>query len=136
MEWLAPVVGVVAVVIVVWLAAVAAIWLHRPSRELALPALRLVPDILRLVRRLMADSRTPRVVRWALVGLLAWIVSPIDLLPEFLPGIGPLDDLVVAVVVLRWAGRRVGVERLRQHWSGTDEGFELLRRLLGASPGG
>ena len=132
MEPLTAVVSLVALAVAVWLVAVVVIWLHRPSRELAMPALRLVPDILRLVRRLMTDARTPRSVRWALVGLLAWIVSPIDLLPEFLPGIGPLDDLVVAVVVLRWAGRRVGVDRLREHWPGTGEGFDLLRRLLGA----
>jgi uncharacterized membrane protein YkvA (DUF1232 family) len=72
-------------------------------------------------------------VRVALVGLALWIASPIDLLPEFLPGIGPLDDLVVAAVVLRWAARRLGPQTLRRHWSGSVDGFALLLRLLGLS---
>ena len=128
--FLAPLVGVVIVVVGVWAVAVAVIWLHRPSRELAMPALRLLPDLLRLVRRLLADPKTPAGVRLALAGLLIWIVSPIDLLPEFLPGIGPLDDIVVAVLVLRWTARRLGRERLRDEWPGTPESFALLERVL------
>jgi uncharacterized membrane protein YkvA (DUF1232 family) len=127
---LGPLAVLVAVVVGVWLAAVALIWLHRPSRELAMPLIRLVPDLLRLVRRLMADPATPTPVRLALGGLLVWIVSPIDLIPEFLPGIGPLDDIVVAVLVLRWAGRRIGRDQLRAQWPGTPESFALLERLL------
>ena len=123
----------VAAVLVLWLAAVALIWLHRPSRDLAMPVLRLVPDVVRLVRRLLADPATPRRVRILLVGLLLWLVSPIDLLPEFLPGIGALDDVIVTALVLRYAARRVGVERLRAHWPGTPEGFVLLQRLLSAA---
>lgn len=130
MDWLGPILVVLLAVLAIWLLAVAAIWLHRPSRELALPALRLLPDVVRLVRALLADPATPRSVRLALVGLVAWILSPIDLLPEFLPGIGPVDDLVVAVLVLRWAGRRIGREGLRRKWPGTAEGFALLERLL------
>lgn len=123
---LAAVVGLVCL----WIVAVALIWLHRPSRELALPALRLLPEILGLVRRLVADPDTPRSVKLALLGLGLWIASPIDLLPEFLPGIGPLDDLVVAALVLRWTGRRLGRQRLRAAWSGSEEGFALFARLL------
>ena len=66
-----------------------------------------------------------------LVGLLAWILSPIDLIPEFIPGIGPLDDVVVSIVALRYVRRRVGVEDLRRRWRGTDAGFELLLRVIG-----
>ncbi|HET7677394.1 MAG TPA: DUF1232 domain-containing protein [Candidatus Limnocylindrales bacterium] len=137
MEWLTGLLAAIALLVAVWLVAVGLVWLHRPSRELALPALRLLPDLLRLVRALLADGDTPRPARLALLFLLAWILSPIDLLPEFLPGIGPLDDIVVAAIVLRWVGRRLGPERLRARWSGSDEGFALLLRLLGlpAAPG-
>lgn len=120
----------IAVVLGLWLVLVLLIWLHRPSRELAMPALRLLPNILVLVRRLMADPATPRSVRFALGVLAVWIVSPIDLLPEFLPGIGPLDDIVVAALVLRWVARRVGREALAAHWPGTPDGFRLLERLI------
>ncbi len=119
------------VLIGVWLLLVAILWLHRPSRELVGPALRLLPGVVRLLRSLVADPMTPRSLRWALVGAAAWIASPIDLLPEFLPVIGPLDDVLVAVLVLRWAFRRLGSATLRAHWSGTDEGFALLQRLIG-----
>lgn len=61
---------------------------------------------------------------------MVWIASPIDLLPEFLPVIGPLDDLVVTALVLRWVARRVGRPRLRELWPGPPEGFALLERLL------
>jgi uncharacterized membrane protein YkvA (DUF1232 family) len=120
----------VASVVAIWLLAVLVIWLHRPSRELALPALRLLPDILRLVQRLVADPGTTLGQRAALVGLMVWIASPIDLVPEFLPVIGPLDDLVVTAIVLRWVASRVGRDRLRELWPGPSESFALLERLL------
>jgi uncharacterized membrane protein YkvA (DUF1232 family) len=136
-EPLHVVVVAVAVIAALWLLAVAVIWLHRPSRQLALPVLRLMPDVVRLVRRLLADPATSRRVRLALLLLLVWLLSPIDLIPEFLPGIGPLDDVVVAALVLRWAGRRSGSAALRRHWPGSDAGFELLLRLLALpGPGG
>ena len=130
MDWVAALITFLAVTVVLWLGVVGVIWLHRPSRELALPALRLLPDILRLIRRLLADPATPRSTKLMLLGLVAWIASPIDLLPEFLPGIGPLDDIVVAVLVLRRVGRRVGRGELERLWPGTPESFALLARLL------
>ena len=119
-----------AALVALWIIAVSLIWLHRPSRELALPALRLLPDILRLVRRLLADPGTSGGQRIALIGLMAWIASPIDLVPEFIPVIGPLDDLVVTALVLRWVARSVGSARLRELWPGPPEWFALLERLL------
>ena len=115
-----------------WLLLLVVLWLHRPSRELAGPAVRLVPDLVRLVRTLVADgATTPRSVKVALGALLLYLVSPIDLVPDFLPVIGSIDDLIVSGLVLRWAGRRLGVEALRSHWPGRPEGFDLLRHLLG-----
>ena len=125
-----PLVVAAAALIGVWLVIVGVIWIHRPSRALAGPALRLLPDIARLVRRLISDRQVPRPLRWALVGVLLWMISPIDLLPEFLPGVGAVDDIVVAVLVLRAVGRRIGIDGLRARWPGTDASFDLLRRLL------
>lgn len=122
---------VVAVVVVMWLVLVAVLWLHQPSRDLAGPVLRLVPDVARLVRALLSSGDTPRSVKVVLAGLLAYLLSPIDIVPDFLPVIGSLDDLIVGAIVLRWASRRIGADTLHAHWSGTPEGFELLRRFLG-----
>lgn len=129
-EALVPVVVVLGAFLAVWLVLVAVIWLHRPSRELALPALRSLPDIVRLARRLLADPRTPMRHRVGLVVLIMWLVSPIDLLPEFLPGIGPLDDIVAAAVILGWIGRETGTARLRELWTGDAAGFSVVARML------
>ncbi len=121
----------IAVVAIGWLLLVAFLWLHRPSRELAGAALRLIPDLARLVRALLADSGTPTSVRVALAGLLLYLLSPIDLIPDFVPVVGSADDLIVSAVVLRWVGRRVGLDDLQARWTGDPAGFEVLRRLLG-----
>jgi uncharacterized membrane protein YkvA (DUF1232 family) len=80
------------------------------------------------VRRLRGDPRVPRQakVMVALAGL--WLLSPIDLLPEFLPVIGPLDDMLVVALALRYAARRVPREVLLEAWPGEPR---LLERLLG-----
>ena len=114
-----------------WLLLVVVLLLHRPSRALVGPAVRLGPDLVRFVRALLSDDATPRTVKVALGALLLYLVSPIDLVPDFLPVIGSVDDLIVGGLVLRWAGRRIGADTLRSHWPGRPEGFELLRRLLG-----
>ena len=130
MDWLRGLLVASAIVVAIWLVLVAFIWLHRPSRHLAGAALRLLPDMLRMVRALVADPSTPRTERWLLIGLFAWLASPIDLLPEFLPGIGPLDDIVVSALVLRFVARRLGRDYLRARWPGGDDGFALIERLL------
>ena len=63
--------------------------------------------------------------------LIAWIVSPVDLIPEFIPGLGPLDDVIVAVVAMRYVRRRIGFEGIRARWSGSDDGLRLLARVIG-----
>jgi uncharacterized membrane protein YkvA (DUF1232 family) len=131
MDMVRGVVAAIALLAVGWLILVAVLWMHRPSRELAGPALRLVPDLVRLVRGLVADRETPIGVRVALVGLLVYLVSPVDLIPDVLPGIGSLDDVVVTALVLRWAGRRMGIDDLRARWTGDPAGFDVLLRLLG-----
>ncbi|MGH2463838.1 MAG: YkvA family protein [Candidatus Limnocylindrales bacterium] len=119
------------VVVGVWLAFIALIWIHRPSRARVTEALRIGPDLVRLVRSLLGDPVTPRSVKVALGGLLVYLLSPIDLIPDFIPGVGSLDDIAIAAIVLRWAGRRVGTDGLEGHWQGSEQGFQMLTRLLG-----
>jgi uncharacterized membrane protein YkvA (DUF1232 family) len=131
MNVIAAIVVALAVVAAGWLLLAAFLWMHRPSRDLAAAALRLIPDLVRLVRGLLSDSGTPTSARIALVGLLLYLLSPIDLIPDFVPVLGSADDVIVAAVVLRWIGRRVGLDDLRARWTGDPAGFEVLRRLLG-----
>jgi len=115
-----------------WIALLVLIWVLRPQNVALRDLLGVIPDLLRLIRDLLADKKTPLAVRLALTLLLAWIVNPIDLIPEFIPVIGPLDDVVVAVLVLRYVRRRIGLAELRERWRGTDAGFALLSGVLGA----
>lgn len=135
MDWstLLVVLGVLAGLLAAWALFVALLWLLRPRGVAPAEALRIVPDIARLCRSLIADRTAPASVRIALVGLLAWLLNPIDLIPEFVPVLGPLDDVVVAVLVLRYVRRRLGQEELRRRWPGTPEGFALLSRVIGGS---
>ena len=122
--------GIVVALLGAWALLIALLWAVRP-RDVGLGELvRLVPDVLRLVRDLLADGTTPLPVRLALAALLAWIISPIDLIPDFIPVLGPLDDVVVAVLVLRYVGRRLGEDELRRRWRGTADGFALLAGVL------
>jgi uncharacterized membrane protein YkvA (DUF1232 family) len=90
-----------------------------------------LPACLTLLRRLRRDPRVPRSAKVALAFAALWVISPIDLIPEFLPVIGPLDDVVVAVLVLRYVRRRLGDDELRRRWPGTDAGYALLTTILG-----
>ncbi len=126
-------IAVAASLLGVWLLLIAVLWLLRP-RDVQLGQLvRVVPDVLRLIRQLLGDSSTPLGVRLALIGLLAWLLNPIDLIPEFIPVLGPLDDVVVAVLVLRYVRRRLGDEELRERWRGTPDGYALLSGILGSN---
>ncbi len=125
-------VGIVAALLFVWVALVAVLWWRRPEETRLRTILRLLPDVVRFVVRLARDPAVPLRYRLGLLGLAAWLVSPIDLVPEFLPVIGPLDDAVVAVLVLGWVVRGVPAERLAAAWPGDPAGLDALRRLLGA----
>jgi uncharacterized membrane protein YkvA (DUF1232 family) len=91
-----------------------------------------IPDCLTTVRRLRTDPRVPRRAKIAVVIAGLWVASPIDLIPEFLPIIGPLDDIVVVTLALRYAGRQVPREVLRAAWPGDPR---LIERLLGPATG-
>jgi uncharacterized membrane protein YkvA (DUF1232 family) len=75
-----------------------------------------LPACVTTARRLRTDPRVPRRVKVAVAIAGLWVLSPIDLIPEFLPVIGPLDDIVVVALALRYAARRVPVEALVEAW--------------------
>jgi len=91
-----------------------------------------LPACVTLLRRLRRDPRVPVGARVAIMLAALWVLSPIDLIPEFLPVIGPLDDVLVVVLALRYAGRRVPRSVLLEAWPGDPR---LLNRLLGSSTG-
>jgi uncharacterized membrane protein YkvA (DUF1232 family) len=95
--------------------------------------LRLLPDLLRMLRRLAADPTVPRTVRLRLWLLLAYLAIPFDLVPDFVPVLGYADDAIIVSLVLRSVVRRAGEPAIRRHWPGTDDGLAALARLTGLS---
>lgn len=81
--------------------------------------------------RLVRDSRTPMVLRVALVATVGYAISPLDPIPDFLPVIGMLDDVLVVAIALRWIIRKVDPELLREHWSGSAAMLRAIVELSG-----
>jgi uncharacterized membrane protein YkvA (DUF1232 family) len=90
-----------------------------------------LPACLTLARRLRRDPRVPRRARMAVIAAGLWVASPIDLVPEFLPVIGPLDDVVAVALLLRYAARQVPRQVLFEAWPADPR---MLERLLGPPP--
>src|SRR3954470_2606706 len=101
----------------------------RPKGNLLGEALRLLPDLLRLLRRLAADPEVPRAARVRLWLLLGYLAMPIDLVPDFVPVLGYADDAIIVSLVLRSVVRRAGAPVIRRHWPGTEDGLAALARL-------
>jgi len=125
--------AVILGLVAAWIALLVILWLIRPRDVGAREIVRVVPDVIRLARDLVRDPTTPRGVRAALVILVIWLISPIDLVPEFIPVLGPIDDVIVTVVVLRYVRRRLGGEVLLRRWPGTADGFRVLTAITGGS---
>jgi uncharacterized membrane protein YkvA (DUF1232 family) len=129
--WREVLVGVGIALVTCWLLLLVGLLLVRPRGGLLKEAVRVLPDLVRLVARMARDRSLPRDVRWRLGLLLAYLALPIDLVPDFIPVLGYADDAIVVAFVLRSVVRRVGVDEVRARWPGTDDGFAALRRLTG-----
>ncbi|MEO8292771.1 MAG: YkvA family protein [Actinomycetota bacterium] len=118
----------IAVAVAVWLVAIVALFLA--GRRLAAKELAtLLPNLVRMCRTLLHDPRVPRGSK-VLVGLaVVWFVSPIDLIPEFIPVLGPLDDAVLAALVLRHLVKRAGRDVVAEAWPGDPATLERMLRL-------
>jgi uncharacterized membrane protein YkvA (DUF1232 family) len=121
--WVVILIGV-AVVYLAFVLALIIAGRRIAARELAL----LVPNLVLLFKDLLRDPEVPRGAKISLGIAAVWLASPIDLLPEFLPVLGPLDDAVVAALVLRYLVRRSGPEVVRRHWRGEPRVLEMMLR--------
>ncbi|MBB6629762.1 DUF1232 domain-containing protein [Nocardioides sp. KIGAM211] len=130
--WWQSVIGVVAGLALVWTGLVGCLYYlgrkqDNPTRFS--DVLRLLPDVLVLVRRLASDRTLPRGVRVRLAILMGYLVFPIDLVPDFIPVIGYADDAIVLALALRSVARIAGNEALERHWPGTPAGLLTVKRL-------
>lgn len=128
-EWWSIAIGVVLGLALLWLASVVVLWATKPDDVSLRDAMRLLPDLLRLFKRLAADPTLPRGVRVRLALLLGYLVLPFDLIPDFVPVLGYADDAIVVALALRSVTRRAGPAALSEHWPGTPEGLLAVRRL-------
>jgi uncharacterized membrane protein YkvA (DUF1232 family) len=88
-----------------------------------------IPDCVILLRRLLGDERVPQRRRFVLVALVAYLVMPFDLVPDFIPVAGQLDDVIIAAVALRYALRSGGPQLLEEHWPGPAGSLNAVMRV-------
>jgi uncharacterized membrane protein YkvA (DUF1232 family) len=128
MEMLRDLLSALGVFVAIWLVALVAL-VVAGRRMAARRLVKSVPDLVALLRGLRKDPRVPRgAKRWLLVALV-WVLSPIDLVPEFIPVIGPLDDIVVVVLVLRHLLTSTPSEVIAEHWRGDPDVLEKSLRF-------
>jgi len=115
----------IGLAIAIWAVAVIvliAVGRRSQARELAT----LIPNLLVLFRGLLRDPRVPRSAKLWLGFAVVWIASPIDLVPEFIPIAGPLDDAIVAALVLRHLLRKTDRSVVFEHWRGEPGTLEAI----------
>jgi uncharacterized membrane protein YkvA (DUF1232 family) len=124
--WLQAILIALALVPVSWLLLI--VLARRLPPGVAKDLAAFIPDCVTTARTLRHDPRVPRRAKIAVVIALLWVLSPIDLIPEFLPVIGPLDDVIAVALLLRYAGRTVPRQVLLDAWPGDRR---MIERLLG-----
>ncbi|MEP9364825.1 DUF1232 domain-containing protein [Nocardioides sp. CN2-186] len=136
MGWWELLAGAVVGLVAVWLALIATLlWVGRSQddptrlRDVA----RLVPDVVRLFRRLAADPTLPRGVRVRMGLLVGYLLLPVDLVPDFIPVVGYADDALIVIWALRSITRKAGPDALDRHWPGSPEGLDALKRIAGVA---
>jgi uncharacterized membrane protein YkvA (DUF1232 family) len=122
-------ISVVAGLVICWIALAITLWRLSPGKTAIGDALRIVPDVIRLTRRLAADRSLPRRLRAKLWLLFGYLVMPVDLIPDFIPVIGYADDAIVVTLVLRSVVKSAGQEAVVRHWPGSDDGLAAVLRL-------
>src|SRR4051794_14237075 len=126
MSWLQGTLIALGVIVLSWAALIV---LARTLPPGALKDLAgVLPSCVTAARRLRGDPRVPKRAKVAVAFAALWVLSPIDLIPEFLPVIGPLDDIIVVALALRYAARQVPRDVLMAAWPANPA---TLERLIG-----
>ncbi len=125
LPWLLISAGVILAIYAAFVVALVITGRRHDARALA----GFIPDCIVLFRRLLADERVPRRRRLLLAALIGYLAMPIDLIPDFIPIAGQLDDAIIVALVLRSVLRAGGPELLREHWPGPPSSLNALTRL-------
>jgi uncharacterized membrane protein YkvA (DUF1232 family) len=98
----------------------------RTAREIARDAILLIPNVAKLLARLVRDPRVSVRRKTFAAAALVYIVSPIDLIPDFVVGFGQLDDLVIAAIALNHLIAGAGRSVIAEHWDGSEDSLDLV----------
>jgi uncharacterized membrane protein YkvA (DUF1232 family) len=121
--------GLLVTLVVVWVVLACVLFAASPDSATIDEAVRLIPDVLRLVGRLARDPSLSRGIRFRLWALVGYLALPIDLMPDFIPVLGYADDVIITALVLRGVVRRAGADAVDRHWPGTRSGLATLARV-------
>ena len=125
--WAGVAFGAVVALWVVLVALLAVLGRGRDARDVA----RFIPDCAVLFKRLLRDPRVPRRAKVALALLVPYLASPIDLIPDFIPVLGHVDDAFLVALALRYVVKRAGNEVVEELWPGSERGLRLVLRSAG-----
>lgn len=103
------------------------------SRQLMTDAVLMMPNIIKLVSRLIRDPRVPRRAKISLGLAAAYVISPIDLVPEVIPVVGWADDVIIVMFAIDSLIERAGTEVVEEHWDGPGDLLSLVRDVVGLS---
>lgn len=123
--------GVAVALLVAWVVPALFLLARRPSGTETREVLRILPDTLRLLRRIASDRSVSRGARVRLWLLLGYLLFPLDVVPDFLPVIGYADDAIITLIALRSIVRHAGEDAIVDNWPGTPDGLAVVRRLAG-----
>jgi len=129
-QWLLVSLGAVVLLYALFVAALAIVGRGAAARAVA----GFVPDCVVLFRRLLGDERVPRRKKVVLAALVPYLAMPIDLVPDFIPVAGYLDDAVLVAIALRYVLRGGGVGLIEEHWPGPPASLAVVLRLAGYAP--
>lgn len=93
----------------------------------------LLPETIKLFWRLLRDRNTPRRARVGLLLVFLYLISPLDIVPDFIPGLGLADEILVLALGMRFVVKHAGVEALDTHWTGTASGLIALKSMAGVA---
>ena len=101
----------------------------RSRQEVLREAVLLVPNLAKLLFRLLRDRRVPAQRRLAMAAVAAYVASPVDLVPDFVPVLGAVDDLVVLAFAIDFLLQASPPEVVDEHWDGSEDGLDLVRGI-------
>lgn len=103
----------------------------RSRRQILAEAMLLLPNLMKLLFRLLRDPRVPRRRRLLMLAVAGYVLSPIDAIPDFLPVLGSIDDVLVLAFAIDYLLAASPPEVVAEHWDGSEDGLELIRGIAG-----